>query len=322
MMRTPLIRWIALAGVLGFGVCLAQTPSRAPQSAAVESQVPAADSSAGRLAEAARQADQALQPQPEAAEAAPAQQISLLDLYVRGGPLMIPITFMSLLVVAFGLERWIGLRRRRTLPGRLLKGLVAAAESPGELDVPALERLCAEWPSSAANVVRALLVQRGRPRAELEETLTKISEREADKLYKNVRWLDLSASITPLMGLLGTVQGMIMAFFFTAHLPPGQNRTLQLAEGIYVALVTTFGGLTVAIPAAILSPLFEGRIQKIFGQLEEVVEDLLPKWERWEESGTRGGGTRGAPLPLARDGAASAAGGQAPAVARTTDSPS
>jgi len=231
-----------------------------------------------RLDQAARQAEQALQSE-RPAESTPPPQISLLDLYFQGGPLMVPITFMSLLVVAFGLERWFGLRQRRTIPARFLGALAAAAESGGPLDPEAIERLCQTYPSSAANVVRALLAKMGRPRPELEETLTKGIEREADKLYKNVRWLDLSASITPLMGLLGTVQGMIMAFFFTAHLPPGQNRTLQLAQGIYVALVTTFGGLTVAIPAAILSHLFEGRIQKLLGELEETVEDLLDKIE-------------------------------------------
>jgi biopolymer transport protein ExbB len=84
------------------------------------------------------------------------------------------------------------------------------------------------------------------------------------------------------MGLLGTVQGMIMAFFVTAHLPPGANKAESLAQGIYVALVTTFGGLTVAIPASMLAHYFEGRIQSLFRELDDGLMCLLPQLERFE----------------------------------------
>jgi biopolymer transport protein ExbB len=116
----------------------------------------------------------------------------------------------------------------------------------------------------------------------LEQTVRDAAEREAAKLYRNVRWLNLSAGVTPLMGLLGTVQGMIMAFYVTANLPTGVNKAQSLAQGIYVALVTTFGGLCVAIPAAMLSHFFEGRIQRLFGELDETLLGLMPQLERFE----------------------------------------
>ena len=85
-----------------------------------------------------------------------------------------------------------------------------------------------------------------------------------------------------MLGLLGTIQGMIMAFFVTANLPANANKTQPLAEGIYVALVTTFAGLTVAIPAAIVAHMLENRIQKLFRELDEIVMGVLPQLERYE----------------------------------------
>jgi biopolymer transport protein ExbB len=75
---------------------------------------------------------------------------------------------------------------------------------------------------------------------------------------------------------------MIQAFFETANLQPGANRADYLAEGIYKALVTTFAGLSVAIPAAILAHMFEGRIQRLFRELDGYVAKLLPQLERFE----------------------------------------
>jgi biopolymer transport protein ExbB len=92
----------------------------------------------------------------------------------------------------------------------------------------------------------------------------------------------MSAGVAPLIGLLGTVWGMIVAFHDTTRLAPGQNKADFLAEGIYIALVTTLGGLCVAIPAAIIAHYFEGRIQRLFHEIDELMFNLLPQIERYE----------------------------------------
>jgi biopolymer transport protein ExbB len=127
-----------------------------------------------------------------------------------------------------------------------------------------------------------MLLKVGRPHAEVERAVAEVSQREADRMYANVRWLNLVAAVAPLLGLLGTVWGMIRAFFDTTQLQVGQNKADFLASGIYVALVTTLGGLAVAIPAAIFAHFFEGRIQRIFHQIEELLFNLLPHVERFE----------------------------------------
>ena len=112
--------------------------------------------------------------------------------------------------------------------------------------------------------------------------MTDASEREAAKLWKNVRPITLATSIAPLVGLLGTVEGIIICFHRTATMAPGVNKSQELAGGIYEALVSTFGGLLVAIPAAVLAHYFKGKIQARFRQIDELVLGVLPQLERFE----------------------------------------
>ena len=210
------------------------------------------------------------------------EKINLLELMVRGKWLMVPIALMSLLVVAFGAERFLGLRRRRVLPRALISGLGKMAGRKKAFDPREAYKLCQQYPSAASRVIRAMLLKVGRPHGEVEQAIAQAGEREAARLCSNVRWLSLAAGVTPLLGLLGTVWGMIQAFFATANLPPGANKATVLADGIYTALVTTFAGLAVAIPAAILAHFFEGRIQKLLHELDEALLGLLPQLERYE----------------------------------------
>ena len=117
---------------------------------------------------------------------------------------------------------------------------------------------------------------------EVEAALAEGAQREADLLYGNVRWLTLAAAVSPLIGLLGTVWGMIIAFHDTTQLGAGSNKAEYLAEGIYIALVTTLGGLAVAIPAAIIAHFFEGRITKMLAQIDTELRRLMPRFESQE----------------------------------------
>lgn len=211
-----------------------------------------------------------------------AERINVLELLVQGGPMMLPIALMSLVVVTFGIERIFGLRRHRVLPPELIAGLGTLASRQGGFDPRKAYKLCQRCPSSSANVIKAMLLKVGRPHPELERAVSEASQREATKLYANVRWLSLAAAVSPLLGLLGTVGGMILAFHNTANLPTGVDKAEVLAEGIYMALVTTFAGLVVAIPAAVLAHGFEGRIQKVFCELDEILLGLMPQLERFE----------------------------------------
>jgi biopolymer transport protein ExbB len=209
------------------------------------------------------------------------KKIDLWQLAIDGGILMIPIAIGSVIVVCFAFERAFGLRRANLLPKALVTELGELSRRPGGLDPRAVYRVCLRHPSTTSTILRAVLLKIGRPHAELEQTLKELNEREAAQLYKNVRPIELQISVAPLLGLLGTVQGMIMAFFKMAS-GETANRAEDLAEGIYVALVTTFAGLCVAIPAAALAHYFEGKIQSFFRDSDELIHGLLPNFERFE----------------------------------------
>ncbi len=243
-----------------------------------------------KLAEAAKIAEAALAANEKShapAEVKPAvksltSSLSVWELYQKGGVLMYPITFVSVVVVCFGIERCLGLRRSKVLPTELNAGLREMIARPPGLDLRSAYRLCQQFPSSAANVVRTMLLKVGRPTAELEQAVAEANEREASRLYYHVRWLNLSMSVAPMLGLLGTVQGMIIVFMGASQLAPGANKAAYMAEGIYLKLVCTFAGLIVAIPAAVLAHVFKARIQKLMNDVEDLVIELLPQVERFE----------------------------------------
>jgi biopolymer transport protein ExbB len=208
--------------------------------------------------------------------------LNFLDLLFEGGALMIPIGLMSLLVVAVALERLVALRRGKLMPSGLRKQLRRASQDAGAFVPDELFEACVRYPSAASRILRDMVQKLGRPIPEAEMAISEGTQREADFLYSNVRWLTLAAAVTPLIGLLGTVWGMIIAFYNTTQLGAGTNKAEFLAQGIYVALVTTLGGLAVAIPAAIFAHYFEGRITKMLAKIELELRRLIPRFESYE----------------------------------------
>lgn len=208
--------------------------------------------------------------------------MSFLRLLMAGGALMIPIALMSLLVMALALDRMLALRGGRVFPRRLRRELRRVSADQATVSPGELFRMADLFPSAAARVMKDLLGKVGRPIPEAEATIHDSVQREADRLHGNVRWLTLAAAVTPLLGLLGTVWGMIIAFYNTTQLTSGTNRAEYLAEGIYVALVTTLAGLAVAIPAAIFAHYFEGKITKSLTLVDVELRRLLPYFEQYE----------------------------------------
>ena len=211
-----------------------------------------------------------------------AREMNFFQLLMDGGPLMIPLVLISVLVLTVSLERLINLRMGRILPRKLRRGLIEASEQRFPVDPQELYQLGLRYPSVASKALESVLKKVGRPIPEMEAALQDSCQREADRLYATVRWLTAAAAIAPLLGLLGTVWGMILAFFETTQPGVGMNRTQQLAQGISIAFVNTLAGLSIAIPAAGFSHFFEGRIVKVMGLVQELVQALIPKLERFE----------------------------------------
>lgn len=207
---------------------------------------------------------------------------SLWDLAVQGGWFMIPIGVASIITIAFTLERLNGLRRGRILPRKLILKLRELLND-SSMDPGKLWGACEGNRSPLGNAVRAAVLKIGRPQAELENAVVSAVERETAKMTRNLRPINVVASLAPLLGLLGTVQGMIMAFMVTSTTTStGTAKAQELAHGIYTALVTTFAGLCVAVVSVILANFLEGRIERLLREMEEIFLTLLPRLERFE----------------------------------------
>lgn len=234
--------------------------------------------------DAAAELEKSLSTPPEAPPAKKTilPEMRVLDLLVAGGKVMIPIGVMGLISITFVIERLIGLRRGKILPRKLNQELTDLSSRAADLDPREVYRVCQKYPSATSNVFRAMLLKIGRPAAEVESAIEAARDREGTQLFNNVRWLYLSVSVAPMLGLLGTVWGMIEIFHQTANQVVPGNKTQMLAGGIYVALVATFGGLAVAIPSAFAAHYFESRIQGMFHRIDGLLTSFHPLVERYE----------------------------------------
>ncbi len=256
----------------------------APQQASAQTNDPDAGFSQEELQRLAAPTEQTSS-EPTASSAGLRNSVNFLTLLVEGGPLMIPIGLMSLLVVAVTLERFVSLRRGMLFPGSLRREIRNAGNHPPGASMTVLFSATQHRKSAAGRMLRDVVLKAGRPIPEIESVIGEGAQREADYLYGNVRWLSLAAAVTPLIGLLGTVWGMIIAFYNTTQLVDGMNKAEFLAEGIYVALVTTLGGLAVAIPAAIFAHYFEGKITRTLAIIDGQLRNLMPILESLEGKG-------------------------------------
>jgi len=207
---------------------------------------------------------------------------SLWELAVQGGIFMIPIALASIVAIAFSIERMIGLKTERILPAELILKLRQLISERG-IDPRKAWAACQEHPSPLANSLQAAILKAGRPHAEVEKAVEDAVGRETSDMLRNLRPVNVVASIAPLLGLLGTVQGMILAFMVTSSTSStGNAKAQELAQGIYTALVTTFAGLSVAVVSVLLANYLEGRIERLLRLMEDLFVDLLPHLERFE----------------------------------------
>ena len=214
---------------------------------------------------------QPIEPAAVTEEAIPTKD--LWSIIKDGGPLMIPIGICSFILLAFVFERSISLRRGRVIPkpfvSRFLKQL-----RDGELDREKALDLCYDNGSPVAEVFGGAVRKWGRPAVEVEQAIIDSGERVTNGLRRYLRVINAVATITPLLGLLGTVVGMIRAFNNIAT-ADALGRPELLAEGISEALLTTAAGLTVAIPALIFYLFFVSRVDRLIIDIDAMGQELV-----------------------------------------------
>lgn len=246
-------------------------------SAAIGSQQPSARLAAAPAYSAAMQpGDPAALASEEAAVAtadASIQVGNFISVMREGGVLMIPITLCSIVLLVFVFERALYLRRSRIIPRPFVRGVIEQLEQQ-QLDRDEAMALCEENGSPIAELFIAALKKWGRPAVEVEQAVLDAGERVTSQLRKYLRLFNAISNLTPLLGLLGTVLGMIDAFNSIAQ-ADAMGRPELLASGIGAALLTTAAGLCVAIPAYAAFAFFVGRTDKLILEMDALGQNVV-----------------------------------------------
>lgn len=205
--------------------------------------------------------------------AAPIPTRSLLEMLTAGGPLMIPLLLTSFVLVLIVFERLISLRRRRVVPRLFVERFLLQVRE-GALDrFEALER-CEAESSHIARVFAAAVRKWGKPAVEVEQAVLDEGERIGNVLRRYLRVINGISTVSPLLGLLGTVWGMMESFNVIAT-SPATGRAEMMAGGISVAMITTAAGLSIAIPALIFYLYFVGRVDGLIMEIDHEGQELV-----------------------------------------------
>ena len=209
--------------------------------------------------------------------ASPAAQViptgNLFSIIQKGGLVMYPILFCSVITLCFAFERLIGLRRGRVIPGPFVKRFMHQLRD-GQLDREAALELCEKNDSVIAGVFTGALRKWGRPSVEVEQAFLDAGERAANRLRRYLRMFHAVSTICPLLGLLGTVLGVIRSFnSFTAV--DEMQRATVLGGGIAEALLATAAGLSVAITALVCYWTFVSRADQLVVEIDAQGQELV-----------------------------------------------
>jgi len=202
----------------------------------------------------------------------------MLQVLIKGGWLMIPLGTCSILALAIIIERFISLGMMERKANRFIETMLGILKGNDDRKLDKISALCEMTPSPLARILQAGIERKDRDRIEIKEAVEDAGYSEAPYLEKNLRILETVVTISPLLGLLGTVMGMIKAFNVIAVQGVGQPGAL--AGGIAEALITTAVGLSIAIPGLIFYNYFTHRTDKLIRKLENASGELLESLTR------------------------------------------
>ena len=214
--------------------------------------------------------------QAEIAEPVTGEGMTLWGLMWAGGVIMIPIIFLSFIALALVLYLFFVLRRGRVLPRDMIR---QAWLLMSEGKFREAHAYCVRSGSPAGRLIATAIARAGHDPKSLSAALEVAGEKEAERMTDGMMYLANIATITPMLGLLGTVLGMITTFN-TIVRNASFIKPWDLAGGISQALVTTAAGLIVAIPTMAMYYYFRGRGTRMVTDLEELSEELVEKLSR------------------------------------------
>ncbi len=206
-----------------------------------------------------------------------AQGSSVWEFVVKGGVMMIPIGACSLVMIAVLAERFMVLRKGNIIPSNFMKGLDRTLRAPVATEERRRDALhyCKSNASPIASICAAGIRRLSAPIEVIEKHLSAEGEHQVFHMRKHMRALAVVASIAPLLGLLGTILGMIRAFQTVAISGEALGKTEMLAGGIYEAMITTAAGLFVALPAIIGHHWVSAKVEHLAADMDRIAFDLV-----------------------------------------------
>lgn len=191
---------------------------------------------------------------------------------VKGGILMIPLLICSVLSLAIIIEKLITLRKKKVIVPEV-KSVVENIES--EEDIPLALSVCKKHKSVLSNLIILVLKHKGTSYSQMREELSDSGRQEIRSLERGLGILETIAAVAPVLGLLGTVVGMIKVFSVISV--QGVGEASALSGGISEALITTAVGLSVGIPALIFFNYFASKAEELILDIENISNELLKK---------------------------------------------
>ena len=198
---------------------------------------------------------------------------NLLELIVMGGEMMIPILICSIIALTITIERLINLQRAKVIPNNFVSELHTQLGDIAAPNIQAAIDFCRRSDAIVSHIFLPAIQKMQHGPEVIQSAIEDAGMREVGKLKRKLKPLSFIATISPLLGLLGTVYGMIEAFQAASN--AGHGKSDMLAEGIYVALVTTAAGLTLAIPVLIIHRFLSGRVDSLIDEIDVSANDFL-----------------------------------------------
>jgi biopolymer transport protein ExbB len=192
------------------------------------------------------------------------QSLSLWQLALKGGFMMIPIVLCSFVAIYIFVERYLTINKANQSPDAFMARI---REMVQRGDINGAKLLCTQFDSPIARMIEKGVTRIGSPLKNIEASIENVGKLEIFKLEKNLSLLATIAGAAPMMGFLGTVIGMVEAFIAIAQ-EEGSVSPKLLSSGIYTAMITTVAGLVVGIIAYLAYNYLVTRVSKVIHKME------------------------------------------------------
>jgi biopolymer transport protein ExbB len=198
------------------------------------------------------------------------QGLSLFDLIIKGGIIMVPIVLLSILSIYFIIERFIYIQASFKLESNFMSNI---KDLLGKGDIKAAKAYCQRINTPISRVIEKGVTRIGKPIKDIESAMESAAGLEMDKVEKNLSFLGLTAGIAPMLGFIGTIAGIIKIFYDIAQ---SNNISIDvIAGGLYVKMITSGAGLIVGVLAYTGYHLLNSRIDRFNHKMQATAVDFI-----------------------------------------------